>query len=304
MPNILNILSVLYSYIFKHNTNNKNMNSQNIIFQNNIQNKYQNRISLNGKINDSFQINFLKQYSKFKHSDNIYIDLTTNGGDFYIAYMISQIIQKHQGHITILIPFYALSQGTIIALAANKIILSHIGCIGTISEHIQIQKNLSYLDCDVYENSRLEYNRENGRRSICCGLREYFGTSNILVYYFQRLIQKIKTDKNELLDNILDKYENTDEIKRRIILNSNFSKPLFIKELSGLGLNINIDDSLISNLFSKPMNEIDESCENMKNTLDRISKESSTPSSSSSSSYGTMSNLISLITHKIDADTK
>ena len=306
MPNILNILSVLYSYIFKHN---KNMNSQNIIFQNNIQNKYQNRISLNGEINDSFQINFLKQYSKFKHTDNIYIELTTNGGDFYIAYMISQIIQKHQGHITILIPFHALSQGTIIALAANKIILSHIGCIGTISEHIQIQKTISYLDCDIYENSHLEYNRENGRRNICCGLREYFSTSNILVYYFQRLIQKIKTDKNELLDNILDKYEHSDEIKRRIILNSNFSKPLFIKELSNLGLNINVDSSLISNLFSKPMDEIEASCENMKNTLDRISKDSSTPSSStsstsSSSSYGSMSNLISLITHKIDADTK
>jgi hypothetical protein len=307
MPNILNILSVLYSYIFKHNTNKKNMDSQNIIFQNNIQNEYKNRISLNGEINYSFQMTFLKQYSKFKHSDDIYIEITTNGGDFHIAYMISQIIQKHQGNITILIPFHVLSQGSIIALAANKIILSHIGCIGTISEHIQIQKNLVYLDCEIYENSKLEYNRENERRSICCSIREYFSTSNILRYYFQRLIQKIKTDKNELLDNILDKYENTDEIKRRIILNSNFSKPLFAKDLSGLGLNINIDNSLISNLFSKPIdeiNEIDESCKNMKNTLGRISKESSTPSSSSSSSYGTMSNLISLITHKIDVDTQ
>ena len=28
-------------------------------------------------------------------------------------------------------------------------------------EHIQIQKNLLYLDCEIYENSTLEYNREN-----------------------------------------------------------------------------------------------------------------------------------------------
>ena len=71
-----------------------------------------------------------------------------------------------------------------------------------------------------------------------------------------------------------------------------------LKELSELGLNINVDPELISNLFSKTTDEIDDSCEKMKNTLGRISKskESSTP--------GSMSNLISLITQKIDADTK
>ena len=76
------------------------MNFQNNIiqnkFQNNIiQNKFQNRLKQSGIINTSFQINFLKQYSKFKHTDDIYIEITTNGGDFHIAYMIAQIIQKH-----------------------------------------------------------------------------------------------------------------------------------------------------------------------------------------------------------------
>ena len=79
-------------------------------------------------------------------------------------------------------------------------------------------------------------------------------------------------------------------------------KPL-IKELSELGLNINVDSELISNLFSnttEQLNQIDESCENMKNSLSRISN----PNDNSSSTSGSMSNLISLITQKIDADTK
>ena len=274
-----------------------------------LENDYENRIILNGDINYSFQMNFLKQYSKFKYSDNIFIEITTNGGDFHTAYMIAQIIRKHSGHITILVPFHILSQGTIIALSADKIILSHIGCIGTISEHIQIQKELMYLDYEEYSNSSLRYKRDKEKRNICCGIREYFSTSNFLIYYFQRLIQKIKSDKQDLMDNILDKYENIDKIKNILVINSNFSKPLFIKELSGLGLNINVERDLISKLFSYPVSEIDKSCENMKNTLTRI-KQTKSPIyetsnlDTSSTSPGSISNLISLITRKIEVDTQ
>lgn len=309
-----NIFNLLYSYIF--NTSPKiikNMDfqtqtqTQNTLFEN----EYENRIILNGEINYSFQMNFLKQYSKFKYSDTIFIEITTNGGDFHTAYMIAQIIQKHSGHITILVPFHILAQGTLIALSADKIILSHIGCIGTISEHIQIQKEFIYLDYEEYSNSSLAYKRDKEKRNICCGIREYFSPSNFFIYYFQRLIQKIKSDKRDLMDNILDKYKNSDKIKNIIVINSNFSKPLFIKELSDLGLNINIERNLIAKLFSYPISEIDKSCETMKNTLTRIKRtnspiyESSTTNlNTTSSSPGSISNLISLITRKIDVDTK
>ena len=311
---MFNIFNLLYSYIFNNSPKIiKNMDSQtqtqtqtqSILFKN----EYDNRIILNGEINYSFQMNFLKQYSKFKYSDNIFIEITTNGGDFYTAYMIAQIIQKHSGHITILVPFHILAQGTIIALSADKIILSHIGCIGTISGHIQIQKELMYLDYEEYTNSYLTYKRDKDRRNVCCGIREYFSPSNFFIYYFQRFIRKIKSDKHDLIDNILDKYKNADEIKNILVINTNFSKPLFIKELSGLGLNINIEINLISKLFSYPINDIDKSCETMKNTLTRIKHTNSPMYESSnlnttSSSPGSISNLISLITRKIDVDTK
>lgn len=310
MSNIINIFNLLYSYIFNKSpkiTQNMDSQTQNIFFKN----EYTNRIILNGEINYSFQMNFLKQYSKFKYSDNIVIEITTNGGDFYTAYMIAQIIQKHSGHITILVPFHILAQGTIIALSADKIILSHIGCIGTISEHIQTQKELIYLDYEEYSNASLAYKRDIEKRNICCGIREYFNPSNFFIYYFQRIIQKIKSDKRDLMDNILDKYKNADKIKKILIINSNFSKPLFIKELSELGLNINIERNLIYKLFSHPISEIDKSCETMKNTLTRIKQtnspiyESTTNNlDTTSSSSGSISNLINLITRKIDVDTK
>jgi len=311
--NINYLLEIFYSYI----KNNKVQNSQNIKdietghinmnfqneFQNNIiQNEFQNIIKLSGIINTSFQMSFLKQYSKFKHSDNIYIEITTNGGDLHIAYMIAQIIQKHKGNTTILVPYHVLSYGSIIVLSADNIILSHIGCLGTISNNVDIQRDLTSIDIETYNTVVSTYDNVNvnERRRVCCGIREYISSFTVFVNYIQRIVQKIRFDKMDLIDNILDKYEKINEIKGRLIINSHYSKLLYIKELSELGLNINVDPELISNLFSKTTDDIDESCENMKNTLGRISKSSDRSSSTS----GSMSNLISLITQKIDADTK
>lgn len=318
--NINYLLEIFYSYIKNNKVQNSknikdietghiNMNFQNEFQNNIIQNKFQNRIKLSGIINTSFQMSFLKQYSKFKHTDNIYIEITTNGGDLHIAYMIAQIIQKHKGNTTILVPYHILSYGSLIALSANNIILSHIGCIGTISNNVDIQRDLTSIDIDTYNTAISTYDNVNERRSVCCGIREYISSFTVFVNYIQRIVQKIRFDKIDLIDNILDKYEKINEIKGRIVINSHYSKPLYIKELSELGLNINVDPELISNLFSKTtdqLNEIDESCENMKKTLGRISKSNkqSSSSSSSSSSPKSMSNLISLITQKIDADTK
>ena len=309
--NLNYLFELFYSYI-KRKTIIKNIKDIetgyiNMDFQNNvIQNKYSNRIVLSGVINISFQMSFLKQYSNFKHSDNIYIEMTTNGGDFHIAYMIAQIIQKHEGNITILIPYHVLSYGFIIALSADNIILSHIGCLGTISNNIDIQTDLTSIDIETYNNTVTTYEGINERRRVCCGIREYSNSFSTIVSYIQRVIQKIRFDKMDLIDNILDNYEKKNEIKDRIMINSHYSKPLYIKDLSELGLNINVEPELISKLFSKPIDELDEPCQNMKQTIERISKtdETVSSSSSSSSSYGNMSNLINLITKKIDADTR
>ena len=316
--NINYLLELFYSYIKNNKVQNSknikdieigniNMNFQNKFQNNIIQNKFQNRIILSGIINTSFQMSFLKQYSKFKHTDNIYIEITTNGGDFHIAYMIAQIIQKHKGNTTILVPYHSLSYGSIIALSSDNIILSHIGCLGTISNNVDIQRDLTSIDIDTYNTAVSTYNNVNERRRVCCGIREYVSSFTVFVNYIQRIFQKIRFDKMDLIDNILDKYDKKNEIKGRFIINSHYSKPFYIKELSELGLNINVDPELISNLFSNTtdqLNEIDESCENMKNTIGRISKSREHSSSSSSSTSGSMSNLISLITQKIDADTK
>ena len=107
----------------------------------------------------------------------------------------------------------------------------------------------------------------------------------------------------------MDKYANPDEIKRRLIINSHYSNSLFIKELSELGLNIQMDRFLISKLFLYYDKDLDESSQNIRNTLKQISNKdlknlNSKNTNLNSNSSGNISNLINLITKKIQVDTK
>ena len=330
---INSIFELFYSYIYTTQIKNKdnmenidnienmeygedNMNLRNNSIQtHSIQNKHS-MIKLFGIINETFQHNFLKQYSTFKKNDSIYIEITSNGGDFHIAYMISQVIQKHDGLITIVVPFHLLSYGTMIALSADKIILSHIGCLGTIPEHIKIQNELMYIDDEIYNASIAYCETHEKRRTICCGIRDYISSFGVLKIYIQRLIQKIRSDKRDLIDNILDKYSNPQLIKKHFIVNSHYSNPLYINDLKDTGLDISVDNTLISK-FSSPIKpkKSDELCKNMNVILDRISKKSNNitekrpepsikTSTNSNSNSNSISNLISLITKKIDVDTK
>lgn len=64
---------------------------------------------------------------KFKKLDVI---LSTPGGDPHAAYQITKVIRKHADHVSIIVPFYAKSAGTLISLSANELILSEVGELG------------------------------------------------------------------------------------------------------------------------------------------------------------------------------
>ncbi|MGB9589025.1 MAG: SDH family Clp fold serine proteinase, partial [Armatimonadota bacterium] len=53
----------------------------------------------------------------------IYLVLHTPGGLLLAAEQIAHALQRHQAKVTVLIPHYAMSGGTLIALAADEIIM-------------------------------------------------------------------------------------------------------------------------------------------------------------------------------------
>jgi len=54
----------------------------------------------------------------------------TSGGQLLSAYQIANALKKHKGRVTVFIPQYAMSAGTLIALAADEIVMSPTAVLG------------------------------------------------------------------------------------------------------------------------------------------------------------------------------
>lgn len=83
-----------------------------------------NTIFINGNINKESYSAFMKEYNKFSRDKDITINLTTTGGSALFSYLFSMVLLTHRGKIIIKIPEYALSAGTIIALAGDELIIN------------------------------------------------------------------------------------------------------------------------------------------------------------------------------------
>src|ERR1700694_516024 len=64
------------------------------------------------------------------------IVLHTPGGLVLAALQIARAIHKHQGRVTAFVPHYAMSGGTLIALAANEIVMSQEAVLGPVDPQL------------------------------------------------------------------------------------------------------------------------------------------------------------------------
>jgi ClpP class serine protease len=64
------------------------------------------------------------------------IVLHTPGGLVLASLQIARAIQKHQGRVTVFVPHYAMSGGTLIALAADEIVMSEYAVLGPVDPQV------------------------------------------------------------------------------------------------------------------------------------------------------------------------
>src|SRR5712675_379255 len=64
------------------------------------------------------------------------IVLHTPGGLVLAALQIARAIHKHQGKVTAFVPHYAMSGGSLIALAANEIVMSEYAVLGPVDPQL------------------------------------------------------------------------------------------------------------------------------------------------------------------------
>src|SRR5205823_10564459 len=73
------------------------------------------------------------------------IVLHTPGGLVLAALQIAHAIREHKGKVTVFVPHYAMSGGTLIALAANEIVMCHHSVLGPVDPQLGQQPAASLL---------------------------------------------------------------------------------------------------------------------------------------------------------------
>lgn len=82
-----------------------------------------------GMITQNTLMTFQEELSKMKGKPFDLI-LHTPGGDVFASMMISRLLAKYPGHIRAIIPSYAMSGGTLLALSCDEIIMSPCATLG------------------------------------------------------------------------------------------------------------------------------------------------------------------------------
>jgi ClpP class serine protease len=78
--------------------------------------------------------------------------LHTPGGLVLAAEQIAQALQRHEAKVSVLVPHYAMSGGTLIALAANEILLAPAAVLGPVDPQIGQQPAASILAAVARKN--------------------------------------------------------------------------------------------------------------------------------------------------------
>jgi ClpP class serine protease len=73
--------------------------------------------------------------AKFKNEDFDLI-LHTPGGDVFASMLISRMLKEYKGNIRVIIPFYAMSGGTLLALSCDELYLGQCASLGPLDPQL------------------------------------------------------------------------------------------------------------------------------------------------------------------------
>lgn len=87
-------------------------------------------------VDELSSIEILKFLAKVDPDQDIDLILHTGGGLGTAGYQIAQALKSHRGRVTVFVPYFAYSAGTIISLAADEIVMSPDAVLGPIDAQL------------------------------------------------------------------------------------------------------------------------------------------------------------------------
>lgn len=88
------------------------------------------------RVDELSSVEILKFLAKVDPDQDIDLILHTGGGLGTAGYQIAQALKSHRGRVTVFVPYFAYSAGTIISLAADEIVMSPDAVLGPIDAQL------------------------------------------------------------------------------------------------------------------------------------------------------------------------
>ncbi|MEJ2027525.1 MAG: ATP-dependent Clp protease proteolytic subunit [Limibacillus sp.] len=150
--------------------------------------------------------------------------LQTPGGLVLAALQIARALKHHKGKVTVLVPHYAMSGGTLLALAADEIIMTHHSVLGPVDPQIAGKPAVSIVA--VARNKSLD---------------EVEDETLILADVSEKALRQLKEAVIDLLEGRLPP-ERAEEIARMLTSGRwTHDYPITDKEAEALGLPVSRD---------------------------------------------------------------
>ena len=200
-------------------------------------------IELEGKVDKKFYNKFMELYAKCQWNEELIIELTTEGGELIFGYMIAKILQNHKGNLTLRIPKYALSAGTIITLACQNVVMSHAACIGPIDPYI--------AGLNVHESSRA---LENYNQSWFKYVTRVFSSKffNLITEYGGIMLNKIKNDHQDKIMRLLSRHSKPEVIYNFFTNEHHHQTPIYFTDIPAeLNLGITSEPELLTIIHNR-----------------------------------------------------
>ena len=86
----------------------------------------------NGSIEGGVAYHIIELCRRRNRRENLFLILVTTGGDAHAAYRIGRCLQDKYNKLTIFVPGWCKSAGTLLAVAANELVIGDYGELGPI----------------------------------------------------------------------------------------------------------------------------------------------------------------------------
>ena len=162
---------------------------------------------LEDEINYYTALNFLNILRKEPQIKRLDLILESSGGDLVMAVKIAHICKSYSEEFTVIVPFYAKSAASIIALSADNLILNTAGELGPIDPQIKHPAFDMYFPASSIKNA-LEFIESSKDPYIKMTMADKLDP--LLIGAYNQTIEESKQYLNELPK--IDRLSNKDEI--------------------------------------------------------------------------------------------